>query len=376
MDLQQCRDTINRIDSQLLKLFEQRMNQAIEIAKYKHAHQLPVLVLSREQEVLERIRRQSCEPFDQAASVLFADLMDISKCLQQDLVCSSSSLPQELQQHIRPVCQAPVQPKIACFGMEGTFSQTIACHHFPNSEIQHCAYFSDVFDQVVQERADFGVLPIGNSTAGSIHQVYHLLGTHHVYINRMMQMKIDLCLAARPGVALNEIKRAYSHPQPLAQCEQYLSKKRIAGLHCENTAQAAREVAGSSEKAAAICSTQTAKRFGLTVLDENIQDATENYTHFIAISRDIFVAPEQNTISIAFRLPHSVSSLHHLLTKFAVWNVNLLKIESQPVGTKNFDVMFYLDFSGNIQQPNVIRLINSLAEELTDFKFLGCFKGV
>lgn len=375
MDLDKIRMQIDSIDSDILKLFEKRMDCAKEVAKFKSENNLPIFQKDREISLLNNIKEKANENYEDSAVALFSTLINISKSLQKSEIGEPSDIIQNLKKISENKFSIPKYPTVGYFGIKGTFCYNAALKRFPESKICNYTNFSDVFKAVENRQVDFGILPIDNSTAGSINPVYSLLRKNNLFINETLTLKIEHCLAVRPGTSIKDIKDVISHSQAISQCDVFLENQGLKGRHYESTAGAAEFVANSKDRCiAAICSEKTAKEYGLEVLMSNIQNSNENYTKFIIISKHLYLDSSQDTVSISLSLPHLSGSLYSLLTKFVVAGVNLTKIQSQPIGNKNFDVVFYLDFSGNLENPGTLNLLNELSEELSDFKFLGCFK--
>lgn len=370
MSLELLRDKIDNIDNQLLKLFIERMSISSEIAQYKKDNNLPVFQSGREDEIKNKINKSTPDNFKNSAQVLFENIMDISKCRQQqDLY---KELPAINALHYPPVGKI----SIGCQGTEGAYSDIAAKKLFKNNPIAYYSTFEDVFKSVDNDEIDFGILPIMNSKAGSVSQTYELLRKYNLYIASCVSVKVSHCVAAKAETDINNIKKVYSHEQALAQCSKYLKNNELTPVQFANTALAAEYVKSCSEDIAAICSKECANSLGLKIIDDNIADELENYTKFICISKKIYISDGANIISVSLSLPHHTSALYRLLTKFSVIGLNLLRIESNPVGSKDFDVVFYLDFEGSINQPEVLQIINALKSELNYFKFLGNYSEV
>ena len=204
-------------------------------------------------------------------------------------------------------------------------------------------------------------------------EVYELLKKYNSYIARRIKIEVNHCLAALPGTQLSDIKCVFSHEQGIQQCSSFIHQHNLTAHSYSNTAAAAEYVAQSdpNQHFAAICSNLGAQIHGLQILSDHISNIDENYTRFICISKKPQYSKEDNIISISFSLPHTVGSLYRMLTKFSVYGINMQKIESKPIGNKNFDIMFYLDFTGNLKDENVSALLNDLAADLLQFKYLG-----
>lgn len=374
MDLQQIRGQIDTIDGEILRLFEERMELVKGVAQYKRENNLPIFHKDREDQIIERIGEQASEENEQGAKVLFSTLMNISKCLQQNTVRDYSSQTLSLLETVNSHPAPPEHPVVACPGVIGSYTYLAGKKKFPNAEIRMFERFGDVFDAVQAGEVDCGVLPIENSNAGSVSEVYDLMRSHDFYINHSIRLKINHCLCARPGTRLEDVTEVYSYIQGLAQCSEFICAHNLIKREYSNTAAAAEFVSQSEKPFAAICSAESAQEYGLEILREGIQNIDENYTRFIVISKHLYPNPESDTVATSLTLANAVGSLYNLLTKFAVSGVNLTKIESKPIGNKNFDVIFYLDFTGNVLNESTIHLINDLSNELSGFKFLGNYK--
>ena len=255
-------------------------------------------------------------------------------------------------------------------GGAGAFSHKAALSFFGDIQPSFEPTWKQVFEDVRQGKADFGVLPVENSAAGSVTGVYDLILAYRFYIVGAVDVKVEHCLAVGKGTG--EITAAASHPQALSQCGDYLEAHGLKALEWSNTAAAARHVAQECPAGvAAICSKEAAQEYGLTIVEENIQNEAENTTRFVIISREAILPQDANKISLCFALPHETGSLSSVLQRFAMAGLNLTKIESRPLPGKNFEYDFYLDFTGNIHQPTTLNLICALCDELPRFSFLG-----
>lgn len=368
MDLSNIRQQIDEIDNQILDMFLKRMELCTNVAEYKRKNNLPVFQGKREQEILERMSSRAPENISNGAKLLFTNIMDISKCLQQQLL-TDVQMPEFCQPKTGRVT-------VACPGTAGSNTE-LACNKlFSDKDIKYYADFADVFNAVVNNEADYGVLPIENSTAGEVSQTYRLLAQYDFYITKSTQLSIKHCLAAKKG---SDIKTVYSHEQALMQCSKYIREKGFEAVPHTNTALAAEMTAKSKDMTiAAICSEQAAERFGLEIIDRDIADNPDNTTRFICISKRAEISENADIISISLSLPHTAGSLYRMLTRFSFYGLNLTKIESAPVPensldikTEAFDVIFYLDFEGSIKSPEVMRLMQNMKQEMKYFNFLG-----
>ena len=370
MDLTQLRGQINEIDKELEDLFMKRMDVCLQVAEYKIENNMEVFQAEREKEIIKRVRDNADKGMENPAEVFFTTLMDISKSKQyQRFFVKNDSIscePLDLNSFA----------KVAVPGTAGSYSEEAAKKMLPDSELMFFSDFEDVFRSVQDGQTDFGVLPIRNTTAGTVARTYELMRKFDFRICATTKVRIDHCLAAKKNMPINDIKIVYSHEQALSQCSEFL---RGNGLKCHehyNTALAADLVKRSDEPFAAVCSRRCAMDKGLVILKENIANANDNYTRFILISKKTLCADNADTISVCLSLPHTRSALYRLLTKFSVAGLNLTMIESKPIANSDFDVYFYLDFEGSIRSADVVRLIAELENELSYFRFLGNYSEV
>lgn len=370
MDLQQLRNGIDEIDEEILKLFMKRMELCKGVADYKKEHDLPVFQGNREQQVIDRIKTLTGDPsLENGTAALFTTIMDISKILQNRKILSSAET---------TVYEAPDfarAERIGCQGTSGANSETAARMIFGSKDIIFYKTFEEVFAAVQSGELDYGVLPVHNSTAGSVSSTYDLMAKYSVYTVKEVCVEINHCLAAKKMMRPEDISAVYSHPQAIAQCCDYLTAHSIKTAEYGNTATAAAMVAESSDDTiAAICSVECAQQLGLKIIEKNISDCSVNRTRFICISRNMQICPDSDAVSVMLKIPDTEGSLYRLLTKFYVNGMNLLKIESRPLKDGSFHVMFYLDFSGVLSDPDVKALMNDLAENVEYFRLLGTFK--
>lgn len=262
--------------------------------------------------------------------------------------------------------------KIAYQGIKGANSYEAAQRLFPESDLTAYKSFDDVFRAVEDGECGYGVLPVENSTAGSVAAVYDLILRYRFYIVGALDLPIDYCLAGLKQSTLGDIEKVISHPQALSQCEQYISRMGFESAACSNTAVAARDTAREKRlNLAAVCSYKAAEEYGLKVLDDHLQDNKNNKTRFIVISKKLYINENANKVSLCFSLPHVTGALFHMLQRFDALGLNLTKIESRPIPDKDFEYLFYLDFSGSVKSEGVTSLLCKLSGELPEFSFLG-----
>lgn len=371
MDLKELRNQIDDIDSEILKLFSKRMEVCRGVAEYKKEHDLPVMQGGREKQVLERVRANAPEDLRDGAAMLFQNIMDISKCLQNE----------EIERTHKLFSPKPFIPenaaKIACQGTAGAYSEAACKKLFGDKPAVFYHEFEDVFNAVESGEADYGILPLENSTIGTISETYSLMSKHSFNICSLVRVEITHCLAAAECAALETVKRVYSKEEALSQCSEYIKNHGLARREYANTALSAEYVKEkNTPEAACICSKACAEMYGLKILDDRIADAYPNYTRFICFSKD-YIAPEDaDTISVCMTVPNTPGSLYRMLTKFSIAGLNLTKIESKNIAGSDFEVLFYLDFKGSCSDEKVVALLHDFENEMTFFRFLGSFKEV
>ncbi len=365
--LGKLREEIDEIDGQLLPLFLRRMDCSQRVAQLKGEAGMPVFSPQREQAILDKVREQGGEDGD-AAAALYRSIMAISRAKQHKILQNGGTL-RELE-HTAARTLHTEGARVVCQGVVGAFSHKAARSFFGEISPSFEPTFQQVFEDVATGSADFGVLPVENSAAGSVTAVYDLILRYRFYIVGAVDVKVEHCLVAGKGTGTPTA--AASHPQALSQCSEYLEAHSLKALEWSNTAAAAQYVAQECPPGvAAICSKEAAQEYGLQILQENIQNEAENTTRFIVISKDAILPEDAGKISLCFSLPHETGSLSSVLERFAMEGLNLTKIESRPLPGKNFEYDFYLDFTGNIHHPKTLDLICALQDELPRFSFLG-----
>lgn len=369
IDLSDIRQEIDSIDNQILELFIQRMQAAEKVAMVKKRDGTPISNPKREQEILERMEEEGGE-FGSGARTMLATLIDISCAYQQMLLYGEDG---KLRKRLMTAGSELKGSKIACQGTVGAYSHLAAKQFFGDDvEPLFFAKFQDVFDAVTEGYTDFGVLPIENTTAGAVDDVYDLLTRHGFYIVGETDVDINHCLLAPKGAKMQDIKEVYAHPQALSQCARYLQRHGFETNEYSNNAVAAKNVARWNDKSkAAIASSVAGKKFDMEILEEDIQDIDGNQTRFIVISKNMVIRDGADKISLTFSLPHQTGSLYRVLSRFSANGMNISKIESRPLKGQNFQYRFYLDFNGNVHDEKVCALICALSTEMSGFKFLG-----
>ncbi len=378
MDLNEIRNQIDKIDDDILQSFLKRMELCKEVAKNKIETGKAVNDSSREDGIVYRLSQKTPDELKFYLKEVYSTMFAVSKSYQSTLINKSSKSVEKIKEAIsKENRKFPLSATVACQGVEGANSGVAAKRIFPICDISYFKNFEGVFTAVDKGFCEFGVLPIENSTAGSVLEVYDLMNKYSFFIARSVRIKINHCLAVIPGAEKIGIKKVISHAQALSQCTQYVKNNKFEAEAVENTAVAAKEVAENGDKSvAALCSKECAEIYGLKVLEENVQDNSLNYTRFILISKNLNVFDGSDRISVMTSAPHESGSLSKILARFSALGLSLTKIESRPISGSDFEFLFYFDFEGNVQDNGVLNLIAEMENSSMMFTFLGSYKEI
>ena len=379
MDLKELRTEIDAIDDELVRLFTQRMDVAARIADYKKENGLPILVPAREREKLQDVAEKAGADMADYTRVLYSMLFELSRSYQSKRNCVMTPLYRQITNAIEHTPKLfPQAPMVACQGVEGAYSQ-IACEKmFKNPFIMYFKNFEAVFTAIDKGLCQYGILPIENSTAGSVKKVYDLMIQHNFSIVRTFRLKVDHNLLVNKGTKLSDIKEIYSHEQALNQCGEFLhSLEGVTVIPVANTAIAAEMVAKSGRTdVAAISSRSCCELYGLSCLAASIQDKGNNLTRFICISKNMEIYPGSDKTSIMMILPHRPGSLYRVLARLYTLGINVTKLESRPIPDREFEFMFYFDLDTSIYSDEFVQLMCELDELCEEFKYLGSYTEV
>ena len=379
MDIKELRAQIDKIDDELVKLFCARMDVAAQIADYKKENGLPILVPAREREKLVDVAGKAGPDMENYTRVLYSMLFELSRSYQSKRSGELSPLYHRITDAIENTPKLfPQAPMVACQGVEGAYSQ-IACEKiFKNPFIMYFKNFDAVFTAIEQGLCQYGILPIENSTAGSVKKVYDLMIRHNFSIVRTFRLKVDHNLLVNPGVQLGDIREIYSHEQAINQCSDFLKElPNVKVIAVENTAVAASMVATSGRKdVAALSSRSCAELYGLECLAASIQDKGNNRTRFICISKNLEIYPGSDKTSIMMILNHRPGALYKVLARLYTLGINVTKLESRPIPDREFEFMFYFDLDTSIYSEEFVQLMCELDELCEEFKYLGSYTEV
>ena len=385
MNLSECRNEIDKIDKELVELFEKRMNVAINVAKYKIENNIPIFNGAREAEVIEKnINRLNNKEYSRLTEKFFTHLMELSRSLQADIIYGNNKngrIIDSIEENIstNESKRDLENIKIGYQGVRGSFSEEAMIKYFgENHTTTDYEEFEDVFLALKNNEIDYGILPIENSSTGAITTVYDLLVKYGLYIVGEECIKIDQNLIGVKGSKLEDIKEIYSHPQGFEQSSEFLSKQNNINLiPFHNTAISAKYISELNDKSkAAIASLRAAKIYGLDVIQKEINDKDNNHTKFIIVGRKLESSKECNKITVVFSLDDKAGTLYNLLRHFAENNINMIKIESRPSKNEPWQYLLYVDFEGNVENEDVKKAIKLIEEKSEYFKLLGCYEGV
>ncbi len=379
MDITELRGEIDKIDKELLRLFCARMEVSAQVADYKRERNLPIYVPAREREILQNVAEKAGPEFASDARILYATILELSRGYQAKRNGKETALFREITAAIEQTPRLfPRAPMVACQGVEGAYSQ-LACEKiFQSPMILYFKSFEGVFNAIEKGMCQYGVLPIENSTAGSVNQVYDLMIQHHFSIVRTFRLKVDHNLLVNPGTKLEDVREIYSHQQAISQCAGFLSKlPNVNVVAVENTAVAAQMVASSGRKdVAALSSRSCAQLYGLENIAPSIQDKGNNRTRFICISKNLEIYPGADRTSIMMILPHKPGALYKVLARFYTLGINMTKLESRPLPDREFEFMFYFDLETSIYSQEFVQLMCELDDFCEEFKYLGSYSEV
>lgn len=380
-ELPELRQEIDRIDAEIFRLFSERAKTSEGIAAYKREHGMRVFDPARERQKVADAAERAPEDLRTYAQVLMELLMEASRSRQHALLGdrpASGTLARFDAARAATPELFPPSAHVMCQGVEGAYSQIAAERIFRHPTISYSPTFDGVLRSVGQGLADYGILPLENSTAGSVNKVFDLMMEYSFYVVRTTRVKVNHNLLAKRGVTLADVRDIYSHEQAINQCAEFLSGLPDVRVHvCENTAMAAQSVAESQrDDVAALSSLPCAGLYGLDVLSHNVQDRDDNYTRFACISRRLEVYPGADRTSLMIVLSHEPGSLYKLLAKFYALDINILKLESRPILDRDFEFMFYFDIECPVASPEFRSLLSTIGSLCQEFRYLGSYSEV
>lgn len=349
-DIEELRRGIDEIDIEILELLNKRAELVIEVGKAKSREQRDFYAPEREREIYKRLSENNRGPFPtKALRNVFREIMSASLSLEKPI-------------------------KIAFLGPVATFTHQACMQHFGASgEFVPKKDIADVFDDVEKGRADFGVVPIENTTEGVVSHTLDMFVTSNLKISAEVLLEISLSLLNKSG-ASDDIVKVCSHPHALAQCKYWIKNNLPNALvfDVSSTAMAA-QMASEDPQTAAIASPAAASLYDLRVIEKNIEDNANNFTRFLIIGRDLGRKTGADKTSVMFAIKDSPGALYSMLKPFASRGINLTKIESRPLKTKAWEYVFFVDLDGHVTDGPVKEAVAELEKSCSFLKVLGSY---
>lgn len=372
-DLGTIRQEIDEIDREIVEAFEKRMELCRQVAEVKIGTGKAVLDRGREREKLETLAALASDEFNaHGVTELFSQIMAMSRKLQYRILTEHGKLAGE--EFVRTEGLPSPEHCVAYQGVEGAYSHAAACRFFgEKAAVKAYPKWADVMQAVASGEADYGVLPLANSSAGMVNDVYDLLIEYRNYIVGEVELKVEHALLGLPGASLPDIQEVYSHPQGLMQCAHYLDRHPDWNRHSvSNTALSAKKVLEDGKIfQAAIASRLAGELYGLQVLESPVNDSDKNTTRFIVVCRKNLCRTDAGKVSICFEVPHESGSLYNILSHFIYNNINMNKIESRPIPEKKWQYRFFVDFDGNLADAGVQNALTGIRQEAAMLRILG-----
>lgn len=373
MDLLEIRDKIDGVDKEIVRLFEERMDLCQGVAEYKIKNQMQVLDSAREQEKIKKILAVTeNDAYRRNAGELFKQIMAMSRKMQYKILAEHGMMREVGFDEVEEMKKNGV--KVVYQGVEGAYSHEAVLQYFGgDSDAYHVASWRDAMEDVKNGKADYAVLPIENSTAGAVTQVYDLLMEYENYILGEIFLKVEHNLIGLADAEIADIKKVYSHPQALMQSEGYLDRhKQWQQISQTNTAASAKKVFEDGDKTqAAVAGKHAAEIYGLKILEKGIQDYDGNTTRFVIVGNQKIFVKGAEKISLCFEIAHESGSLYEMLSHFIYNDINMTKIESRPIEGRNWEYRFFVDIAGNLGDAKVKNALRGIDEEAISLKILG-----
>lgn len=374
-DLRETRQEIDAVDRQIVELIEKRMDLSMEVAKYKMSTGKPIYDRKRESEKLDSLAELASSEFNaKGIRELFLQIMSVSRRYQYSIIGDREY---DIHKQFKQVSNLVISKdtKVVYAGVPGAFAENAMVKYFGEDiDGKHVKDFKEVANQVAEGKADYGVLPIENSTAGFVNGIYDLLDRYQLSIVGEIKLAVNQCLLGISGTDLSKVKTVFSHPQGLLQAKEYLENKDWKQVGMANTALSAKKVHDDGDMTqVAVAGERAAKLYGLCVLNPKLNVSDDNTTRFVIVSNRQEYEADSNKISISFSLPHRSGTLYNILAHFIFNNVNMTSIESIPLSGKQWEYCFFVDFEGSLQDDYVKNALKGIMAETEDFRILGCY---
>ena len=374
-DLSITRQQIDEVDSKIVELLEKRLDLALEVAKYKSETGKAIYDKEREQQKLNKLGGLAHGEFNsKSIQEIFTQIMSVSKRYQYRAIGDQDHFIGNMYKEIEEIAITS-DTKAVYAGVPGAFAEAALAAYFGEDVMStNVKDFAEVARMVAEGKADYGVLPIENSTAGFVNGIYDLLERFGLSIVGEQMVKVNQCLLGLPGTDISGIHTVFSHPQGLMQAKEYLEDKSWKQVSMSNTALAAKKVKEDGDSSqAAVASERAAKIYGLEILNPKLNVSDDNTTRFVIVSNRKEYVKDANKVSISFSLPHECGTLYNILGHFIFNNVNMTSIESVPVPDKQWKYCFFVDFQGNLADNDVKNALKGIMAETENFQIIGCF---
>ncbi len=369
-ELEILRKNINETDAALVELFIKRMGFVARVGEYKAERNMKIYDPARERAIIERISGSAKAGFDiKYVEQFMENLMFLSRRLQGDIIGG--------KQENAPIEIPDKAASVGYQGVPGCYSFQASLEYFGQEvETVSCRSFREVFEALVEGKIRYGVLPIENSTSGSINEVYDLLREYEFFIVGEKCLKVEHSLLGLKGTGLADIREVYSHQQGLLQCSRFLSEhpewKQVPYFDTAGSAEyVARE--GSKSKAC-IAGKMAAAVYGLDIISKDIQDNTNNSTRFVVIGKEKPEIEKADKISLVLSVPDKPGTLYGILKHFAEGRLNLMKLESRPLAGKPWEYFFYIDIRGSLEEQETRSIMAEAEKESSYFRLLGNYR--
>ena len=352
------------------------------MAEYKIENDIPILNSEREKQVIDRaLESLRDKSLSREMEIFFNELMAISREYQSRYIdekfVAQTRGSDEAWGISALASRETKKLKIGFQGVEGSFSEEALLNYFGREAMTSSfRFFEDVFMAIDRGDVDYGILPVENSSTGSVNEVYDLLRKYGCHINGEIVLKVKQNLLGVKGASMEDIKEVYSHSQGFQQSAEFFKEHpswKLIPYH--NTALGAKLVSEAGDiSRAAVASERAAAIYGLDILKENLNFNSKNYTRFVIVGKDLELDESSDKISVVLTVRHKAGSLCDVLRLFSQEGLNLLKIESRPIMDKSWEYFFHLDFEGNLQDPHVSRIMDQIRSRTTYFKILGNYR--
>ena len=376
MELEKLYKSVKELDAEMGQLFAQRMELCGQIAREKAARDMLLPEMGIRRAARANFCHQADDETEDYADVLYSTLQELADSYESRVIGRRSKTVERMRHALdNAPLMFPEKANVTCQGVEGAYSQIAAQKLFRKPTITYVPGFEGVFEAIESGKCRYGVLPIENSTAGSVNRIYDLMIKYNFSIVRSVRVKIDHNLLVRPGVQLEDIREVFSHEQAIAQSSQFLrAHPNIKATACANTAMAAKMVAESDRRdVAALGSYNCADLYGLDVLQSSVQDKGNNYTRFICIGKKLEIFPGADRTSVMMPLSHKPGALYRVMARINALDINLTKLESRPLPDRDFEFMFYFDLDTPVYSPRFLQLMADLENECENFRYLGSY---